>query len=45
MVAVSVCQNMKWTYQEFLEQPNWFIELLFIKLKLDEKEMEKYGKK
>jgi hypothetical protein len=46
MNAVVICQEMKWTYQEYLEQPTWFISLLAEKLNHDGKEMKKaYGRK
>lgn len=32
---VIVCQEMKWTYQQYIEQPNWFLEMLLMKLRVD----------
>jgi len=35
MEAVMLCDAFGWTYQQFCEQPNWFIELLLRKKKAD----------
>ena len=35
MAIVSICQEMKWTYQDFIEQPDWFISLIMIKFDMD----------
>jgi hypothetical protein len=37
MLIVTVCQEMGWTYREYLSQPEWFVGLLFEKLKIDNK--------
>lgn len=31
MMIVLICEKMKWTYQEYLCQPDWFIDTLRIK--------------
>jgi len=28
MLMALICREMKWTYQEFQDQPNWFIETI-----------------
>ena len=35
MAVVSVCQEMGWTYDDYMEQPSWFISLLMVKLEID----------
>lgn len=35
MVAVALCEAMHWTYQQYLEQPTWFLELLKHKMRVD----------
>jgi len=30
MIAVILCKKMKWTFQEYEEQPEWFITALLI---------------
>ena len=45
MKTVTLCQEMKWTYQEFLSQPKWLTELLMSKMKIDSKEMERESKR
>lgn len=45
MMAVSICQEMKWTYLDYLQQPNWFIELLKSKLIIDNRKIQESEKK
>ena len=40
-MAVAVCQEMKWTYQDYLCQPLWLIQTLIDKLKRDNKQANK----
>ena len=28
MLAAFICRKMKWTYQDFQEQPSWFIDMI-----------------
>jgi len=35
MGIVSVCQEMGWTYLEYMSQPSWFLELLMDKMQID----------
>lgn len=41
MEIVSICQEMGWTYFEYIEQPSWFLELLKTKLQIDSERIEK----
>jgi len=41
MQIVSICQEMGWTYQEYMEQPRWFIDLLRDKLQIDSENIRK----
>lgn len=41
MKIVSICQEMGWTFDEYMKQPNWFLNMLKDKLKID---TEKVGK-
>jgi hypothetical protein len=45
MFPVWVCETYGWTYQEYLEQPVWFIHLIREKLVRDNKEREMQIKK
>jgi hypothetical protein len=40
MVVVALCQIMGWTYQQYHEQPTYFIELLLAKLEIDNRKQE-----
>ena len=39
-----VCDKMKWTYQEYMTQPQEFIQLLITKWQLDNEHSEKVHK-
>ena len=41
MEIVSICQEMKWTYYEYISQPSWFLELLKLKFHLDSQRVKK----
>jgi len=43
-VIIQVCREMGWTYQEFQEQPSWFVDLLIELRNLEEKEFERKRK-
>jgi hypothetical protein len=32
---ISICQEFGWTYQEYLAQPLWFLQLLAVKLEAE----------
>ena len=35
MFVVSICEATGWTYEEYLDQPEWFVDLFAEKLKID----------
>jgi len=35
MIIVDVCQRFGWTYQEYLEQPEWFLDLIKVRMDID----------
>jgi len=35
MQMVILCKEMNWTYEEYLRQPDWFLDLLVLKMNLD----------
>lgn len=41
MEMISICQEMGWTYQQYMQQPKSFIASLQDKMQLDSKEMKK----
>ena len=44
MMEVIICQKMGWDYYTYIHQPTWFLELIRIKLKIDnEKANKKYA--
>jgi hypothetical protein len=45
VVIAQMCRNMHWTYDEYLAQPQWFVELLEGMLRVDLKESERQLKK
>lgn len=45
MLMIAICQEMKWTYQDFINQPKFFIDLLIEKIKRDNKEQELKSKR
>ncbi len=44
MLVAIFCEKMHWTYEEFLEQPHWFIETLLIKWSEETKANKKQQK-
>jgi len=45
MFMLIICQEVGWTYQEYMSQPTWFIEALRQKMVLDNKRSEMEAKK
>jgi len=41
VIMVQLCREMKWTYQEFMNQPAWFIDLLLEVINMEEREKER----
>jgi len=35
MMSVILCEKFGWTYEEYLAQPNFFIDLIIEKIKVD----------
>jgi len=35
MAVVLLCSEMKWTYEEYINQPAWFLDLLALKTNLE----------
>lgn len=40
MFIVTICQEMKWDYEQYLRQPEWFLEILKYKLQEDNGKLE-----
>ena len=40
-MVVAICQEMGWTYYEYMSQPSWFLELVKMKLQMDSDRMRK----
>lgn len=40
MQMIAICQEYKWTYQNYMSQPTWFIKLVKAKMSRDNKEQE-----
>lgn len=38
---LAVCQEMSWTYQIYMAQPVWFIDLLKDKMQMDSESIKK----
>jgi hypothetical protein len=45
MLIVSICERLGWTYQDYMNQPVWFIDLLLAKMDIDHQRAEKRIKK
>jgi len=44
IIIVEICERFGWTYQEYLEQPAWFIDLIIEKNKTESQEMKRREK-
>jgi len=40
MIAV-ICKEYHWTYDEYMNTPSWFLELVKIKYRLDSEKIKK----
>jgi len=38
---IVVCQEMGWDYNQYRNQPRWFIDLILDKMEIDSDEMKK----
>lgn len=45
MEAVAICQEMGWTYYEYMSQPSWFLDMLRNKLQMDSERIKKEAEK
>lgn len=45
MLIVTVCEIYGWDYYTYLNQPSWFIELIKVKMKVDNDKIKKDLKK
>jgi len=45
MFIVTVCQEMKWNYHQYLRQPEWFVELLAEKMRADSERIKRQSSK
>ncbi len=41
MAIVAVCQEMGWTYFEYMAQPSWFLDIVLDKLIEDSEKIKK----
>lgn len=41
MMMVAVCQEFGWTYDEYLDTPSWFLDLVKAKLQIDNRNLER----
>lgn len=41
MEIVAICQEMGWDYYQYIEQPNWFLDMVRIKLRTDSERMKR----
>jgi len=41
MAAAILCREIGWTWQEYENQPSWFIDMLMAMLKAEGKEMQR----
>jgi len=42
---VTICQEMNWTYYEYMSQPVWFLDMLCDKLSMDNERSRKESEK
>ncbi|MER0170349.1 MAG: hypothetical protein DU489_07045 [Nitrosomonas sp.] len=40
MLIVTICEMFGWTYQEYQDQPSFFLQLIIKKMVIDNKEKE-----
>jgi hypothetical protein len=45
MIAAMLCREFKWTYQEYRNQPTWFIRIITAMLSEEARANEKRQKK
>lgn len=45
MIVAVICEQMGWTYEEYMNNPLWFTELLVRKLEIDAKKQQAINSK
>lgn len=45
MLMIAICQEIGWTYQEYMSQPMWVLELIKEKMIRDAKDAEMRSKR
>lgn len=45
MLIAEICSSMKWTYQEYMEQPQFLIDAIQIKMQVEAEYQEQQNKK
>jgi hypothetical protein len=45
MIAAIVCREMKWDWEQFQSQPNWFIDIILAMLREEAEEISRRNKK
>jgi hypothetical protein len=45
MIIATMCQEMKWTYSEYLKQPEWLLRVLLEKIRIDNERNKKEWQK
>ncbi len=44
MVMAMICEKMGWTYSEYVNQPDWFLQLLIMKFGADAEHQNRLNK-
>jgi len=44
ILIAEICEKFGWTFQEYLEQPAWFVELIVEKIKAEGEEIKRREK-
>lgn len=45
MLAAALCREMKWNYEEYCQQPVWFIKMLSVYISAESEHIERKNKK
>jgi len=45
LAMAMICEKMCWTYEQYIDQPSWFIKLLMLKFSADADYQNKQSKK
>ena len=41
MLIVTICEKYGWDYYQYMSQPSWFLNLVSLKMKLDNEESKR----